>query len=72
MNEFKKMVTDKFMNKLSTNLEQGQGYIEDDVETLEEGGDFNINTETSVKTIMLQYPMDFTNLLKNMTAMLEL
>lgn len=72
MNEFKKMVTDKFMNKLSTNLEQGQGYIEDDVETLEERGDFNINTETSGKTIMLQYPMDFTNLLKNMTEMLEL
>lgn len=60
------------MNKLSTNLEQGQGYIEDDVETLEERGDFNINTETSGKTIMLQYPMDFTNLLKNMTEMLEL
>lgn len=53
------------MNTLSTNLEQGQGYIEDDVETLEEKGDYNINTETRSKTyyIILQRPKDFVNLL---------
>lgn len=41
------------MNEVSTNLEQGQGYIEDDVQTLEERGELDVNTETSRgKTIM--------------------
>lgn len=28
------MVTDEWIKEVSTNLEQGQGYIEDDVQTL--------------------------------------
>ena len=31
---------------MSTNLEQGQGYIEDDVQTLEESGELDEYTET--------------------------
>lgn len=38
---------------MTTNLEQGQGYIEDDVETLEESEELDKNTETNSKTIML-------------------
>lgn len=38
---------------MTTNLEQGQGYIEDDVETLEEFEELDKNTETNSKTIML-------------------
>lgn len=33
---FKWMVLDKWVNEVSTNLEQGQGHIEDDVQTLEQ------------------------------------
>lgn len=32
------------MSKVSTNLEQRQGYIEDDVQTLKDRGDCDVNT----------------------------
>lgn len=41
------MVTDKWINEVNSNLEQGQGYIEDYVQTLQERGELGVNTITS-------------------------